>query len=192
MAINSTYEGLENAYEGCVLDWWEHNGAWDSDWYALVWDEGTQSVETVEYMTTRGGCYGTAKIDATFETIRKVYRYYKKDQKKFFDEHFNKDQAKKIRKGDTVRIIKGRKIKKGLEVPVFWAGTRYNPYSRMTEERIGVEVDGERVFISAENAEPVNWEKRLLTGKARKKAIRSKTVDMMPLHYRKYFEWGVA
>ena len=186
MAIRSTYTGLENAYEGCVLDWWEHNGAWDSDWYAVVWDDEKQSVEIVEYMTTRGYCSGTAEIDATEDTLRKVYRHYKSIAKDWFS-NYNIEQAKKIRKGDTVKIVKGRKVKKGTVAPVFWSGTRYNPYSRIDEERIGIEVDGERVFIAAENAEVVGWENRIITGKKRKEAIRKRTVNMMPAHYRKSF-----
>ena len=183
-----TYNGIEEKvmYEGRVLNWYEHNGYEDSDWYAEVWDDETQSIKQVEFMTTRAYCYGHAELDATDEVLRKVYRKNKKDAAKSFV-GFNLRQAKKIRKGDTVRIVKGRKVKKGLEVPVFWAGTTYNRWSRQNEERIGVDVDGERVFISAENAEPVGWESRLIHGKKRKKMIRRKALEDMPTAYRNYF-----
>lgn len=137
-------------------------------------------------MTTRAACYGHAELDATDEVLRQVYRHIKKSTAASF-RRYNVEQAKKVRKGDTVRIIKGRKVKKGLEVPVFWAGTRYNRYSRQEEERIGVEVDGERVFIDAGNAEPVDWESRLIHGKRRKQMIRKTTLDLMPVAYRYYF-----
>ena len=32
-------DGHTPDYEGCVLDWYEHNGYDDSDWYAICWNE---------------------------------------------------------------------------------------------------------------------------------------------------------
>ena len=188
MAVYTDINGKEEVlYEGCVLNWFEHNGYHDSDWYAEVWDEETGSVELVEYMTTRCGCFGKAEVDATPDVLRKAYRYYKGVAKPWF-ERYNVEQAKKIRKGDTVRIVKGRKVKKGSVVKVFWAGTVYNRYSRMEEDRIGVEVDGERVFISAENAEPVGWEDRMIHGRERKALIRNKAISLMPFASRHIFQ----
>ena len=31
-------DGHTPDYEGCVLDWYEHNGYDDSDWYAICWN----------------------------------------------------------------------------------------------------------------------------------------------------------
>ena len=188
MAVYINYgDKDETIYHGCVINWYERNGYYDSDFYAEVWDEETQSIKTVEFDSTRHGGYGNAKLDATDEVLRKVYRQKKQLAAAIVDRKSVED-AKKIRKGDTVRIIKGRKVKKGLEVPVFWAGIRHNPYSRKDEARIGVEVDGERVFIAAENAEPVNWEDRVLHGWERKEAIREKALRLMPVAYRYYFK----
>ncbi len=187
MAVYTNIMGKEEVlYEGCVLNWFERNGYNDSDWYAEVWDEDDQCVKEVEYMTTRCGSSGRAELDATGDVLRKAYRYYKAIAKKDF-EWYNLRQAKEIRKGDNVLIVKGRKVKKGSVVPVFWAGTRYNPYSRMEEDRIGVEVDGERIFISAGNAEVVGWEDRLLHGKKRKEMIRKMTINLVPYPYRHVF-----
>lgn len=56
----------EVSYEGMVLRLGEHNWYDDSDFYALVWDEATQSVKKVEYATTRGWTYhNSAKVDAS-------------------------------------------------------------------------------------------------------------------------------
>ena len=187
MAIYTNINGKEEVlYEGKVLHWFEQNGYYDSDWYAYVWDDEKNEIKQILFMTTRCGCYGKAELDATADVIRKAYRYYKKMAKAEFV-RYNDVQARKIRKGDTVRIVKGRKVKKGSIVKVFWAGTVYNQYSRMEEDRIGVEVEGERVFISAENAETIGWEDRLIRGRKRKELIRKRTVELMPVAYRKYF-----
>lgn len=192
MAVYERFYGEDGPrYEGCVLNTWEHNTYEDSDWYALVWDREEGRTKTINYDTTRAGTSGWAEIDATPDVLREAYRYYKADCRKKFDEYWNPTNAKKIRKGDTVRIVKGYKVKKGTEATVFWAGTRYNPYSRMEEERLGIEVDGERVFISARNAEVIGWEDRLLTGKARKLAIRKAAIRCMPYHYREMFREDV-
>ena len=97
------YGKTEPEYVGCVLDTYEHNGYNDSDWYAICWDEEQQKVTYVEYDTTRAGGGGYAKVDATMDVIRKVYRYYKEIARKSFDSTWNQEQAKKIRREDTVR-----------------------------------------------------------------------------------------
>ena len=182
--IMDGYEG--KLYEGKVLRTWERNEAWDSDFYAEVWDEEEQRLRDVMFYTTRYPCYGEAKADATEDVLRKVYRLKKREAAETF-ERYNRDQAREIRKGDTVRIVKGRKVKKGSVVKVFWAGRTYNPYAYRHEDRIGVEVGEDRVFINAENAEVVDWEKRLIHGKERKKIIREWALEGMPYRFRNNF-----
>lgn len=174
-------------YEGCVLSTWEHNGSWDSDFYATVWDEELQKVMDVEYDSTRMGGGGTASVDATEETLKKCYRYWKQSAKDSFDRYGNEAQAKKVHEGDTVVAVKGRILKKGETATVFWVGKRYNPYSRKSEDRIGVEVDGEKRFLPYENVIPVNWEERMIRGRERKNIIRRNALIHVPNRYRKYF-----
>lgn len=38
-------DGHTPDYEGCVLDWYEHNGYDDSDWYAICWNEEKQTID---------------------------------------------------------------------------------------------------------------------------------------------------
>ena len=189
MAVHSNIYSreMDTSYEGCVLDYYEHNGAWDSDWYAIVWDRDRQEIREVEYDTTRCGGGGYVEIDATKDVLREVYRYRKKQAAAIIDLR-NEADAKIVRKGDTVRIVKGRKVPVGSEATVFWTGARYNPYSRRDEDRIGIEINGERTFISAENAEPIGWESRLVRGRRRKEMIRNATLNMIPTHYRKFFK----
>lgn len=177
----------ETSYVGKVLNWYERNGYDDSDWYADVWDEEKQEIKTVLYMTTRCGGWGTAELDATDDVLRQVYRKYKRMATSGYSA-FNERRAKRIFNGDTVRIVKGRKVPKGTVATVFWSGTVNNPYSRCQEERIGIEVNGDRIFIAAENAELIGWEERLVHGRERKEEIREAAMKMMPRPYRNYFE----
>lgn len=193
--IAGIYGKTEPEYVGCVLSTYERNGMNDSDWYAICWDREKQKVVEVEYDTTRAGGGGRAEIDATGEVLREVYRWYKQIGRGLFDGRTNPEQAKKVRKGDTVRVVQGRKIQKGTEGVVFWIGTRYNQYSHMEEERVGIEVDGERKFLSLDYVEVIGWEDRLVTGKERKRAIRNFAVNSMPRHFHFLFsqhdwEWA--
>lgn len=193
--IAGIYGKTEPEYVGCVLSTYERNGLNDSDWYAICWDREKQKVVEVEYDTTRAGGGGRAEIDATGEVLREVYRWYKRMGREHFDCCTNPSNAKKVQKGDTVRVIRGRNVPKGTEGVVFWVGTRYNQYSRMEEERVGIEVDGDRKFLSLDYVEVIGWEGRLVTGKERKRAIRNFAVNSMPRHFRFLFsqrdwEWA--
>lgn len=44
-------DGHTPDYEGCVLDWYEHNGYDDSDWYAICWNEEKQTIDKVLFAT---------------------------------------------------------------------------------------------------------------------------------------------
>ena len=179
--IAGIYGKTEPEYVGCVLSTYERNGYDDSDWYAICWDREKQKVVEINYDTTRAGGGGYAEIDATPEVLREVYRWYKQIGRGLFDGRTNPEQAKKVRKGA-----------QGL---VFWEGTRYNPYSHTDEARVGIEVDGERIFLNAEYVEVIDWEARLATGRDRKQAIRNFAVNSMPRHFRFLFsqrdwEWA--
>lgn len=190
MAVNILHMGgkMTTEYVGCVLDTYEHNGAWDSDFYAVCWNREKREVVTVMYDTTRCGGMGTAKIDATDEVLHEMYQVYRQSTRKDFDNILNERQAKEYGKGDNVVVIKGRKVKKGTVGRVFWKGETFNPYSRMNEERVGIEVDGTRKFLSAEYVENADWQKRLLHGKARKQEIRRLVMNRIPAHFRHVFE----
>ena len=82
-------DGHTPDYEGCVLDWYEHNGYDDSDWYAICWNEEKQTIDKVLFDTTRCACSGRAEIDATPEVLRKVYHYWKTLGKSLFDGRTN-------------------------------------------------------------------------------------------------------
>ena len=173
-------------YAGCVLNTWERNGSWDSDFYATVWDEEQGKVRDIEYDTTRCGGGGSAEIDATDEVLNKVYQYYY-DNARDYIERVAVTCAKKYEKGDDVRVIKGRKVKVGTVGKCFWRGTCYNRYSRMNEDRMGIDVNGERFFIAAENCEHDAWEDRLPTEQEKEEQRRKYAVSCMPYWARPKF-----
>lgn len=185
--IASIYGKTSPEYVGCVLDTYEHNGYDDSDWYAVCWDEEKQKVVHVNYDTTRCGGGGSAAIDITEENLLKVYRHYKQDARKWFDTIANPEAAKQIRKGDTVRVVKGRKVKKGTVGTVAWIGSVYNKFSYCVEERVGIDVGDQRVFVPVDYVEVVGWEQRLVRGKERKRKIRDTAVNSLPVQYRHLF-----
>ncbi len=179
-------------YVGCVIDTYEHNGYEDSDWYAVCWDEEEGKVVEVEYDTTRAGGGGWAEIDATEEVLRKVYRFYHRACREAFDSFFNKKQAKEVKVGDTVKVVRGTKIQKGSVGEVFWRGVRENWYSHKEEDRVGVNIEGERVFLPTEYVEVVGWEGRLIHGAERKRRIRNEALRKMPYWVRQTVLRGEA
>lgn len=188
MAVQTWIYGKPDVqYAGCVLDTYEHNGYHDSDWYAVCWDEDKQKVVEVEYDTTRCGSGGKAEIDATDDILAKVYRHYFKIGKDLFDSRTNIEQAKSFDRGDTIVVVRGRKIPKGTKGKVFWIGNSYNRFNYQNETRVGIEVNGVRMFLPIEYCERENWQEYLITGKERKRKIRSFAINSMPAHYRARF-----
>jgi hypothetical protein len=92
-----------------------------------------------------------------------------------------------IHKGDEVVVVRGRKVAKGSIGKVFWIGDCYNQFSYRTETRVGMIIGEEKVFLPIEYVIKNEWEKFLLTGKARKQAIRNATINSLPYRYRKLF-----
>lgn len=178
------YGGLKPEYEGCVLGTREVNGYNDSDWYADCWDWQKGEIVSINYDTTRAGGGGWAKVDATPEAACAAYRWCYNIARSRCDSTENPRQAKAACKGDSVKVVRGRKIPKGSEGIVFWVGTRYNIYSQKNEARVGLEINGERVFLPLEYVEVIDWEKKLITRKLRKILIRNAALRMMPNWWR--------
>lgn len=184
-------KGKVEQFKGCVLNTWERNDSWDSDFYATVWDEELQKVIDVEYDTTRCGGGGRANIDATDEVLEKVYRYYY-DECAEFIERCAIAQAKAYEKGDAVKVVRGRKVKVGTIGKCFWRGTTYNRYSRCNEKRMGIDVDGQKFFIAAENCVHANWEKRIPTDEEKEAMRKRWAANSMPHWAREKFGASVG
>jgi len=150
--------------EGCVLDTWERNGYDDSDFYALIWNEEKQCVESVEYATTRGWTYANgATIDATPEVQAKAREHYVKTVTAAFIRN-SVDEAKEPQKGRTCKVVKGRKIAKGTIVEVVGEPvSRKYTMSRWEQPTVTVLVreveSGNLVHTNVKNLEVLNPEK---------------------------------
>jgi hypothetical protein len=141
-------DGVEK-YKGAVLAMYERNGYHDSDFFAVVWNQDSQSVIGVEYGTTRFGNGGYADVDATPEVIDLAKQYKKTVETR----HENQLQAlrnKLMAPGITVQVKLSRGKNKHLDGSlgtVFWVGNGYAKHSI----RVGVEVSGERIFVDSKN-----------------------------------------
>lgn len=104
---------MEMSYEGCVLDTGEMNSYDDSDFYAVVWT-GSKIIR-VTYGSTRFWTYPNhAKVDATPEVIEAAREY----AFRFFVNEIterSKLNARTVEAGKRVRVVKGRKLAKGIE-----------------------------------------------------------------------------
>lgn len=178
------YGETQPSYIGCVINTYERNGYDDSDFYAVCWDEAAQAVVEIEYDTTRCGSSGYAEIDASTEVLRKAFRYYYNCARAEFDKKWNAIQAKQVKVGDTLNVVRGRKIKPGSQGTCFWIGTRRNFYTYRDETRVGIEIDGEKHFLPIEYVEVIGWEARLIKGKERHRRIRAEAVRNFPYSYR--------
>ena len=162
---------VRTTHVGCVLETWERNGYDDSDFFALVWDEQNQRLETIEYGTTRGWTYANvATVDATPEVIAKAKEY--KVQQLIGSFLANaQEEAKEVLRGRMCKVVKGRKIAKGEVVEVLgdavgarysmsrWASTTYTVLVRVVST-------GNMVRTNVENLEVLNPENYFITREA--------------------------
>lgn len=179
MAVITNIRGTtEVLYEGCVLRWYEVNGVHDSDWFAVVWDDESQSVRHVEFMTTRAPVYGKADIDITPDNLRKAYQHFLQSWSRWYD-HVNAEQARKPECGKRVRVMRGRKVNVGTEGVVFWIG------ESQWGMRAGIRTDdGQTHFVPLDYLEVVNPDQYLADEYDRQRVIREKAMDEIPQHLR--------
>ena len=164
----------KESYVGRVLETYEENGYNDSDFYAVVWDDETESIIHKQYATTRfySNGYG-AKIDATPEVIEKATAERKA---RFLKSAIEKDEetAKTVAKGKMVEINRGRK-NRGIIGEVFWVGNpdKFSYYAK-EHRSVGIKLDDERddngkfkniVFAYDYNCDVINFESHLTNTK---------------------------
>lgn len=164
----------KETYVGRVLETYEENGYNDSDFYAIVWDDETNSLIHKQFATTRfySNGYG-AKIDATPEIIEKATAERKT---RFLKSAIEKDEetAKTVAKGKMVEINRGRK-NRGIIGEVFWVGNpdKFSYYAK-EHRSVGIKLDNERddngkfkniVFAYDYNCDVINFESHLTNTK---------------------------
>ena len=160
----------KESYVGRVLETYEENGYHDSDFYAVVWDDETESIIHKQYATTRfySNGYG-AKVDATPEVIAKATAERKS---RFLKSAIEADEetAKTVAKGKMVEINRGRK-NRGVIGEVFWVGNpeKFSYYAK-EHRSVGIKLNNEKddngkfknvVFAYDYNCDVVNYESHL-------------------------------
>jgi hypothetical protein len=160
----------KESYVGRVLETYEENGYHDSDFYAVVWDDETESILHKQYATTRfySNGYG-AKVDATPEVIAKATAERKT---RFLESAIEADEetAKTVAKGKMVEINRGRK-NRGVIGEVFWVGNpeKFSYYAK-EHRSVGIKLNNEKddngkfknvVFAYDYNCDVVNYESHL-------------------------------
>jgi hypothetical protein len=152
-------------FEGRVLCEYEKNGYNDSDFFAVVWNDETDSIKVIEYGSTRHGGYYGCSIDATPETIAKAKEW---KANVLAAEKFEKDLliSGLAEKGKlaTVANAKGKNARfNGMQGVVFWEGVdKFAPHYLAkygANRRVGLEFDGEKAFFSGEEVHVNNHEK---------------------------------
>ena len=127
----------ETSYEGCVLGTWENNKFRDSDWYAACWDDEESKVVKVLFDTTRFAGGGNAIVDATDDALEKSEKWLRDLAEKMVRKNAER-KANEVKKGRTVRVVKGNKVDHGTEGKLFWSRD-HRHYTR-----IGIALSEER------------------------------------------------
>ena len=138
--------GHTTSYEGRVLKTGERNYYDDSDFYALVWDDETQSVKYVEYATTRGWTYHNgASVDASEDVVAKAVAW----QTKVFFDLMVRAEIDTLHLNDEIVSTTTRGKNKGLTGKIAWMG------DGQWGARVAIDVDGQRRFLAADRVEKV-------------------------------------
>ena len=143
-----TEADLDVTYVGATLGTWEVNGYNDSDFYALVWTG--ESLASVEYATTRGWTYAnSATVDATDEVKAAAAEWLAERDIASWNAAAAHD-ALMVNKGDTVEVVRGRKVPIGTTGEVIWIGAdKYDRTGR--KQRLGVKDGDGEVHWTAES-----------------------------------------
>jgi hypothetical protein len=125
----------------------ERNFLEDSDFYAVVWDAEKQTLNTVEYASTRYGGGGNATEDATADVVKAANAYAYKSLKKLAFDAYKEKLATPV-KGDMVKVVKG-KTGKGSVGKLFWIGEErtyggYSKWSQTKVQKVGIALDDEK------------------------------------------------
>lgn len=142
-------------FTGAVIDIWSHfymDGMEEE--YAEVWD-----IEKHKRKNVKIGYYGSdgrnlyeghAEVDLNAETVKDMVDTYKAMAWTAFSDSVIAFK-KEIRAGVTAEVVKGRKVKQGTILRVFWVGKKYNRFTREDEMMAGGFDENEnKVWIKAE------------------------------------------
>ena len=145
---------METSYVGKVVMTGERNMRDDSDFYAWVIDSDSEcGYKKITYASTRAWTYpNVANVDATKEEISEFHDWQRRLADKQMASRMKAnaesilERGRHIKKGDTVEVVKGRKVPVGTKGVVLWAGEGH--YGKW---RIKLTSDGEELWTSATN-----------------------------------------
>lgn len=151
----------KESFIGCVIGEREHfwlDGMLEVN--ALVWNAETKKIESIQTgyfaITGQNQCDATHTIDCTPETAREVIRSLKSSALFKYAVSVAEERAK-IKKGCKAIVTRGRKIKPGTVINVFWTGEKETYQSRKyswlheTESITGgFTEDGQKIFVKTE------------------------------------------
>jgi hypothetical protein len=150
---------------GCVLAEFEKNGSSDSDFFAIVWDNESESIKAFEYGSTRHGGYYGCEVDATPEVIAKA-KALKAEYEAEYEAEYTYLMNGYAEKGNlaTIANATGKYARfNGSQGTIFWVGEdKYAPQYKSqygTNMRVGIEVNGEKIFLSGDCIHTNNHEK---------------------------------
>ena len=153
------------SHVGSTLYTYERNGYHDSDFYAVVYNQGTDTLEHVEFASTRhnsDGCF--AKVDALPEIAEAAHKLMTEENFKALVER-EKANRQQVQISSKVKVVKGRTAKGNVGF-VFWIGARQR-FGAKEVRKIGIRysdkmVDGKWAdvdFVYMHNVEVSGWEK---------------------------------
>lgn len=157
----SVYFGDVESYKGAVLA--EESHMWMDgmeDVTAVVWDASSASIKRIQvgYYGIDGTnlAGGEAIIDATPETKHAVRKMLKSKAYAAFCDSVT-EYKNSIHKGTNAEVIRGKKVKPGTILNVFWVGERPTyrsrscPWMHETETIAGChDAAGNKIWIKAE------------------------------------------
>lgn len=136
---------------GATIRLEERNGYSDSDFFAIVWDEETQTVKKIMYDTTRMGGSGSAKIDVTSDNLKKANIYIARQS---YYENLKKGYLKDLKVGNLALVIGGRKVKKGLQVRIL--DIKENQFDRFNKSVLVELSDSQKIWTYEKNLKVVD------------------------------------
>jgi hypothetical protein len=166
--IMNSWKGCANpvqSWVGCVVQLGENNWHDDSDFYALVWDEESQTVKRIDYATTRCWTYHNgAKVDADETTMAKA-KAYQAEQHRLAKIEIAKIESTTPMVGKEVRSLTTR----GKNVGIVGLVRRVQPdqyrRSQWAPDVAAIEVAGEPKlrYLPVNRIEVINPEQYLIT-----------------------------
>lgn len=162
------------------------------DVFAIVYDSDSNSIKEIQtgYYAITGQNQMEMSMDVDLDTdnARAVVRFLKNEANFSFASSVAAEK-KAIKKGRKVEVIKGRKVKKGTILEVFWVGERPTYMSRQyswineTEKVAGCyDKDGNKVWIKVEYLKNIT-EIKSPSAKERKKYIKHYVESYFPKYY---------